>query len=584
MIDYLSHVAVLKQQHVNLANEAITDADLAASRNKLLADMSAEENAAYLGSCIDHLIFHSVSDGIELNFLETGANLWKRGLFVYDKITAIREAVETVLANPAASGAVDKFNSAVQTLPGIKTDVTQLLAEAEVLKKNVLPLPHLRPHPRQEDKKISDWDMSNLFLARRTDAFVRAVFNSGKDSQTNSFAFGVLASYGGNLAGSSYLDHVVGGPRRSHRYRDRIARNTVGAWLAQNSSLPSLGELSKRFSFGYLAGTIQLPTGISNSIAAGIKEAFRTSEIPDLNLGLNRLVRHLHLLDSFKRPPLPAPPNPALDQIMATLTPVEGGQVTPKTVGDGAGDPPQSGSGSTDQSDGKAKTGTVCILAIFIALVLIAQLIDCIIQWVGGDECEARVWKALFESEEAPASTSQQFLTSSTTPPNSHIAAHIINEFYNSQLEIWQAFDQALSFLTVSGLIYPDQYFLKGKLYNQFTAIPLTANWPHRPELDPENKYIFFPSGAIENPQSQPSPYPASASPLSFVNGAGGQFPTAWDFARSLWNQIAKGQVDSTNLDLDADRGNGFPCWQVTAGTSINNDPLNIGILSYNEI
>jgi hypothetical protein len=162
--------------------------------------------------------------------------------------------------------------------------------------------------------------------------------------------------------------------------------------------------------------------------------------------------------------------------------------------------------------------------------------------------------------------------------------AHIINEFYNSQLEIWQAFDQALSFLTVTGLIYPDQYFLKSKLYSQFTTIPLAGSWPHRAELDPENNYIFFPSTAIENPQSQPSPYPASVNPFSFVNGAGGQFPTAWGFARSLWNQIVKGQFDSTNLDLDADRGHGFPCWHVTAGTSIKDDPVNINVLSYNEL
>ena len=582
MIDYLSHVAVLKQQHASLASESISDSDLAGARDKLLADVSTEENAAYLGSCIDHLIAHAVSDGLELNFLETGANLWKRGLLVYEKITLIREAIETVLADPTVSGAVDKFNSAVQALPGIKTDVTQILSEAEVLKNNVLPLPHLRPHPRQEDKKISDWNLSNLFLARRTDAFVRSVFKNAKDSQTHSFAFGMLASYGGNLAGSSYLGRVVGGPRRSHRYRDRLARNSVGAWLAHNSPLPSLGELSKRFSFGYLTGTIQLPTGISNSIVAGIKEVYKTSELPDLTIGLNRMVRHLQLLDSFNRPPLPSPPIPALDPIMATLTAVEGGQVTPKTVGDGAGDPPQSGSGSTDQGDGKAKTGTLCVLAIFIAIVLIAQLIDCIIQWFGGDECEARVWKALFESEEAPASTSQQFLTSSTTPPNSHIAASIVNEFYNAQLEIWQAFDQALSFLTVSGLIYPDKYFLKSKLYNQFTSIPLVGSWPHKAEPDPENNYIFYPSSPIENPPSQLSPYATSAAPISFVNGAGGQ--SAWDFSRSLWNQIAKRQFDSSNLDLDADRGHGFPSWQVTAGTSINDDPVNVSILSYNEI
>jgi hypothetical protein len=227
----------------------------------------------------------------------------------------------------------------------------------------------------------------------------------------------------------------------------------------------------------------------------------------------------------------------------------------------------------------------VCIAVIFIVIVLVVQLIDCIIQWVDKGKCEPTVLDAIFGSDDPPPVVSEDFLTAAPNPPASHTAAHYIQELYNAHMTLWQAFDQALSFLTVTGLVYPDQYFLKAKLYTQFTAIPATTGWPQKPEPTPDTTYHFYPSAGIEQPQEQASPYPAGVNPFGFITGViGAGFPAAWVFALRLWLQIVRGGLDTENLDLDADRGQGHRCWQVAPGTSINDNPLSVITLAYGDL
>jgi hypothetical protein len=57
--------------------------------------------------------------------------------------------------------------------------------------------------------------------------------------------------------------------------------------------------------------------------------------------------------------------------------------------------------------------------------------------------------------------------------------------------------------------------------------------------------------------------------------------PTSASVAIRVWEQIIQSIQDSSNLDLDADRGFGHACW-ATRG-SIDDNPIDVEILAFNE-
>jgi hypothetical protein len=59
---------------------------------------------------------------------------------------------------------------------------------------------------------------------------------------------------------------------------------------------------------------------------------------------------------------------------------------------------------------------------------------------------------------------------------------------------------------------------------------------------------------------------------------------SAVGLAQFLWSQIAKHEQDSTNFDMDADRGINHPCWKVGDGTSVRTDPVKVENLNYADI
>lgn len=144
--------------------------------------------------------------------LEQAAGLWERGVDLCNTLGGIRKDLENALDNPADPASAAKFNNAAMNSQQWAGTLNGMQAEIVALQKQIDPMPHLPPHPRQQDKPSSAWDWSNLTLGRRTDAFFRNVAKEARDSTTRAFAFGVLSGYGGNAAGSAYLGHSTGGP------------------------------------------------------------------------------------------------------------------------------------------------------------------------------------------------------------------------------------------------------------------------------------------------------------------------------------------------------------------------------------
>ncbi len=586
MLEYHAHVTVLRGLRATLSSAFSSDPILAAKVADLSATVDADPDAAIMGACIDVIVAHASADGTELELLETAADLWAHGMSIYDDLVKSRTEIEASLLNPTAPNAIELMQSGVSRLDGIRTGALQIAAEAESLKQAISPLRHLNPHARQADAPSKDWSWRDAFLGRRTEAFVRHAFE-GTSSREKAFAFGVLSSYAGNTAGSAFLGCVVGGPRRSHRYRDRIARNTVGAWLRSTFNTPDTIALSKHMTFSGPTGTTSFPADLAKILKHAFTETYPSRPAPNLDLGLQRTVRHLELLDAFRRPPVPQPP---------TLSLVQGGDVTGSmTLMSSSGDPnvPSVGIGldpdMTPQMPGHAdsekSSGGAC-LGILIALITlgIALLIYCLGKRAINKKCKVQDFLDEFQGSEepdprVPTGISQQQLKDMAEPEG---AAHIVQELFNMQMLLWQGFDAALSYLTVTGLLYPDDLLIQTDLYQQFVVTPVRSTWPHREEATAAANYHENPTSPIEQPASSAPPFPPYETPAAFVSLHGGnETHSAGRIAADLLCQILRGEMGSSNNDLDADRGFLHPAWHVAAGTSVHDAVLSVDVLPY---
>lgn len=613
MIDYRTHAVAMEGFQSTLAGEVFVDPGAAAARDDLLAAVSTDRGLATLGSLIDHLLRHAASDGAELALLERGAVLWQSGLTLFSTLSSSRAGVENALLNPADPASAGAFNSATTNLRLQGLEAAARLDEVEAFRQDVMKLAHIPEHPRQRDRKVSDWDWGNVFLARRTDAFVRTVFDLAGEPSLQAFAFGVLSSYTSNACGSAYLGQVVGGPRRSHRFRNRIAANTVGSWFAlSNPDLRHLTGLADLIRFGDDPAAPVLPAAVEELIKKALSETYdlaRTPPLPDLQLGYRRLIRHLELLDMFTLPASPTDPalpfqaalygdptNPftAIFTVQAANFPAGPGQAPgsqPTNYSGGGGGTP--GPTTTDSAPTTGeRCGSFWMGLIYAIMFLGGGFAPCIGAWAQGERCKLwdAIWKE-FGDANKPSQEQMNALASQSQPLTGEelvTAAglpqmvQLVGNLHELHLHVWEALAKARAFLAIHGMIYPDN-MLNGPVYKQFLTVPVQALLPRLPELDPAANFHHFPGTTAENPVAGFAPYPTGTSPAAIIVGApGAALPTASSTAFQTWWQITNGLQDAQNYDLDADRGFQHPCWNVTG--SINDNPIGIANLAYQDM
>lgn len=181
MIDYYAHVAVLEQlrAQVPVAGGGAGPAELAQLQE--FADAAAaEEGAALVGLFTDHVLTHASADGTEADLLERAGDLWKTGKDLYEGIGEVRQVVEKALQTPDEPDAADSFNQAMARMVVLLRKAKKLSEGVRQLRKDLRPLKHLPPHPRQTGLPLSDWGYGDVFLARRQDAFTRTVFSRSR--------------------------------------------------------------------------------------------------------------------------------------------------------------------------------------------------------------------------------------------------------------------------------------------------------------------------------------------------------------------------------------------------------------------
>lgn len=608
MVDARVHEAALSELRAALAATSFGDQALDDARDALLADVGQAEDAARLGALLDHLVAHAVSDGSELDLLERAAALWQQGTGLYDTLADLRADLEAALSDPGDPDAAQRFSTVAGRLHGLAVQLHALQDQAGTLRQDAARLDHLPAHPRQQDEPVQQWDWANLLSGRRTEAFVRSITARAADPQQRACAVGVLSGYSANAIGSSFAGRVVGGPRRSHRFRDRLARNAIGSWASANRpGMPTLGELAGAVAFGD-PGDPQLPADLADLVRQALADTYdlaRSPALPDLDLGHRRLVRQLQLLDGFSMPPLPAmpsgdfvqriygdpakPPPSIRPQIVALSDDTGGGGGSDLgTITVGGSDP---GDPEPDKSDSKSSAGTLCaialVVAILIAIALVAALVTCIIQWAKGERCNyfdtlwdiiTLEWTGITQTDPpdpgGPPDESQSAISAAglaAFAPTDQ-AAHLVHHVHDLHVQFWEALERAHEYLCVTGLVYPDGR-LERPLYRQFLTGPQKSDWPYRPEPDPDHTYHLFPATPLENPPQSQDVF-AGQSP-------GAPYAPATEEAVRVWLQIVRGQLDSSNLDLDADRGYRHPCW-ATDG-SIDDDPVAVRVLTYDE-
>lgn len=598
MLDYHQNCVALSE--FTAALSGVADPALAAARDQAVAAVSAERGSALLGAFVHHLIGHAASDGAEIALLQRAADLWAKGLALCDQLTAVRTGLESALENPGDPGSPAKFNAAAMDVQSFGRSAVAMMADIDALRADVLKFPHLPRHPRQADLKTDQWNWGDLVLGRRTEALVRSVSALARDAgdaATTAFATGAISSYAANVAASPYIAFAVGGPRRAHRQRDRIARNAIGAWFAANSGAAiSPTQMADRITFGP-ANNPELPDAIRSLVQGALAKTFdlqHTQPLPDLQLGYARLVQHLRLLDKFPRPAVPAPPNQMWLAALYSDPQNPPGSLRPQDVDvtgqDGGGvavqvGDPQPGTGQPNGSD-SSKTAKGCGIAvlIIIAIDLIQAFVQCVGQWANGHRCTfwenmllSKVWEQDPPDPHDPngpttvSVTGQQLTTIAGSPQ----AASLVGQLFDLHGQAWEAMDKAYVFLCVAGLIYPG-HLLASPLYSQFTAMPAHQPWPHREAADPP--YHLYPSSPLELPTVPEFPYAPGTSPQAALSEV---FEGLAAIGLALWRQIATNVQDSQNRDLDADRGRVHPCWN--ADGSINDDPVAVRILAYEE-
>jgi hypothetical protein len=599
VVDYHGGCVSLTEFTAALSAANFTDPAVTTAKGQALAAISAEGGRALLGAFVHHLFGHAASDGAELDLLERASKLWAGGAALCNELGVIRADLVDALDNPGDPGAADSFNAASVSAQELAQKANEIRVEVNALRLDALKFPHLPEHPRQQDRTTDTWDLGNLALARRTEALVRELFRLASDQGTLAFAMGAATAYGSNAAGSAYIGQTVGGPRRTLRHRDRLTRNAIGSWLAANrAAAEPPSKMADRIALG--AAAPALPTNLEALIKNALNSTFdmrRTAPIPDLQLGYRRLVQHLRLLGTFTLPDPPAPPPQTwLAAVLSdpqkpppSLRPQDidvGGQ-DGGGVGVTIGDPPAPGPNSPGPSDNGVKRGCGIAVAIIILVDLLQAFIQCVGQWANHHQCtfwDNMLLKKVWEQDppdprnpsppQNPQVTAARLTAISTFPQT----AQLVWVFFDTHNQIWKAMAKAYEFLALTGLIYPGD-LTSAPLYQQFTTLPGDFTFPHREGTSAETTYHLFPSSPTENPTQQPSPFPAGRHPDEFLR-RGSQLCAA-EVTLQLWRQIASGEHDNQNLDLDADRGFAHSCW--AARNSVQQDPVDVVILPFDE-
>ncbi|THK33708.1 hypothetical protein EHS39_34545 [Ensifer sp. MPMI2T] len=606
MLDLYAHFAALEVLRVRLKREFVSGSLTAASAVETLKAIESTYPFAVLGSVVDHLIAHAGPSDAEVDRLQKAHALAVDVRAFLNDLRDVRTAIENVARNPKAANALADYNAARAALADLYLRYDPLVARLQAFVWQLHPLRHLTQHPVSTDQPTGAWPWRDLFLSRRTGAFAAEVMKLARASgrpEAIAFAFGVGASYVGNIFGSSYLTHGVGGPRRSHVYRDRLASYSVGAWFRH-------GQLAEGADFDPirrvpLFGSPQNPA-LPPWLTALLKKAFSNvyasgdlpAVLPDVEAAYVQLLEHWRLLHSF--PPL-APAEPIDDTldlaIVNTLTPQDKDPDEPTTPRDGPEPEPDGPERLFDPGPGSPPwfmekhedwldyVKEACLDLLFLPIFLIRVGF-----WLGHDANENEPPKSGgLASRASKLSTPLTQSEFDAVMGGKDILIAVV-WLHHLDAGLHHFATACLKVLKVVGLIYPEREDLLEPTYRQFVVLPpasLGVQWPSLPPADPA-LFLQPPAGSLEAPATSPSTLGPGHKPIAFLmTGFGGSasvMSEGFDLLLDELRDLPSSPLRSSNLNLDADRGHLAACWTPAAGTSVTDNPQSPVVLSYGDV
>ena len=194
-----------------------------------------------------------------------------------------RATIEQLARQPGTANALAQYNQARADLASVVKRYDPLVAELQGFTwETVHPVHYLVDHPQNADIPVSDWPWRDIMLSRRARSLELSppqhwIWPQDRQPEALAFAVGVLASYAGNAIGSPYLTRTVGGPRRSHKLRDRVAGYSTGAWLRHvgpSAELPLDGHPTTTL-VGLGAPTVEMmPAWLIDLAGQALKETY----------------------------------------------------------------------------------------------------------------------------------------------------------------------------------------------------------------------------------------------------------------------------------------------------------------------
>lgn len=605
MLDLLAHFTALDVLRSRLGTEvnsgAITDAGVISAYHAV----HAQYPYAILGSAIDHLLAHDGPSDAEVALLEEATATWIKIRAFQLEYRATRNKIEQVALNPNAPTALADYNVVRQTMADLIERHDEIIATLQAFRGKLLPLAHLTRHPREDDQQVKSWPWRDVVLSRRTGAFAAEIMKlaRGVGSQPAlAFGVGVVASYVANAIGSPYLVHGVGGPRRSHPYRDRLASYAVGAWL-RHVPLPVRLDIERTLSIP-IFGSPQfpaLPPWLRNMILQALESTYAKHgppALPRLDAAYSQLIQHWRLLQAFSPLPQAAPIDRNLSRaINALLVPADwdrpdnpqpGGNVNvgpprPGSAGDvfdpGPGRPPWFEPIHDNVADWIAE---ICEDILLLPLFLVRVGF-----WLGHKMGDRKPTNTI--SSRAALRTPLTAAEFATTTSGKEILI-AVNLLFYLDTAIQQLSVDCIRFLKYLGLIYPEPKDLHNPEFLEFLVLPpanLGFEWPARPLNNP-NLFLDLPATPLERPAEQPSHFAPGEKPIAFIfkTSGGGEtiFNAGFELLTQELSNLPTSGIRENNMDLDADRGVGKLCWNVKKGTSINDDPVQPVDLNYNAV
>lgn len=532
---------------------------------EVVTDVNAsfgEPGPFMLGALYQHLLRHAGPSVQEITHLQHAATLWQTVIAISGRIATLRTTVENLAITPPDAAKIDAVTQAVADAEVIKTDLTSALGQARVLIAALSPVDYAGVHPVAAGRAVADWPWFELSIARRSGAFVANLAlltqSSPHDSaEARAFAHGALVGYAVNARGGDFLNDVVGGARRGHLYRHKLAANTVGAWLGVNDAGRTMPLTALRDLIGATqAGAID---GLVTAALVRTYPTLATKPLPDVTAAVTTMARHLDLLTRFTPLPLPAnSPTAVLRLVDSTgANGVAQGQLTPQALH------PLAPAGEfSDESPFEDNTVLDWIFSPCEALA-----------WAVGKVLEALAFIAvkigLIEPGSPFAATQAQAVVTS----QEYLVAVELFRFLHFRL--YSECQDALTALKLLGIAYPEPQDLPVHPYQQFTVIPRKELTFHLPQATP-SKYLEYPKTPTELPVSTPSSRTFGQLPTTILGSS------AFAVELLVASSDPNPEPSTANANTDADRGAGALCWRLL--TAPGADPLGAALLAYDEI